>query len=886
MKKFIKLLAFIAMFQNICSVCYSAEALVDYVSADSIFESASEYYSSSVYPSDLYVESVGQIPLFINNKQVTLKTPIIIRENKILVSLKDIASALNYSFLDMKEGKARLISPKGLTQNIEAYLIEEALMLDQEQIGEYFSVESRYAAEESRLFVFTEEAPKFKTYLIESEETQPQELKKSPVLMEPEDSMPDYIPEAARPYIDLNGSVAYTHRDYNLHSPYRSQIYSLWGRFYDYEIRFESSWKDDMQEEFDHDYTYLNMDKENLWIGLFDQSMYLGLLRNQSQSFSGVKIIKGWDDSLNKTTFFGGKVENHVSGTGGTVKYTGQMLGIEEDYNPLDWLGLKGRLIYMKNDDIEPHYLSGTTSFPRRNLIYSLGSSLKLYDDISLFMDMAQCYYEPDNQQDESVVDIDWRVGTEWDFQKGSARFAYEFVGDEYVSLGNPASYQDYKGGDLGVNYKVTDSWWLYSSMRKYRDNVDDDSSRITTDNQTFSLSSSHRFLKDQSITLRFDQFNSDPSGPDAGSTTKTNIQRIDYFLPFLFDSRLLLSYQYSTLDSDGTSDYNSHSPGMSLFGSFGRGSSWYLRQDFTDTNYKDGSDTSNYSLSFNINHMVNPRLKIDFDSSYSHDREDGEETSETLSSSVNLGYRLTPKTNVNLEYAINSYDLRVENGWPEDWSVMVYLKQDFNIKSEPNFGIIKGRVILDADADGRIDWEEAGIEGAGIKLGDGRRTITGAEGYFSFPYVCPGDEKVYLDLADVPLEWTTAELQKTVEIEPAERVFVDFLLVKSASIKGKVFIDINNDMVFQEDEEPLEGAVVLLLTEDLEEKFRRTTEDGDFRFDHLLPGKYKISIYPEDLPKGLKIVSSQERELEVFSGENIEDLSFALQWEYPAKKF
>nr|MBC8358136.1 hypothetical protein [Candidatus Aminicenantes bacterium] len=837
-------------------------------------------------PAVIPPKRVGQIRLYINDQEVGLEEPILIRERIVFVPLRDIAKGLNFSVLNLDEAKFRLIFPGGESQEVVATFIERIPMVSQDKINEYFSVESNYDAAKGALFVSTKYLPKFKTYLVKTEQRKPEELleDEEPLLRKARPAgPPKFIPEAARPSIDLKGSNAYMFRDYHFQSTYHSESCSIWGKFYDYDLRYETYWKD-MPGEFGHDYTYLNLYKDDFWIDLFDRSVDLNPLKNQSQGFTGLRVAKAWT-SRNKTTIFGGDIDDYFAESGGeTAKYLGQIFGVEQEYMPWYWLGLKGAILYLENKEIQPGSLSGRTAFPRRNLIYFMDNTLRLPHNLSLFGQLAQCNYHPDNQPDQSMDDWDWRAGSEWFYPRGRMKFAYEFIGDEYISLGNPLIYQDYKGWELYNDYRVTDRWRVAGNLRRYEDNVDQDPDKITTQNQALSLYSSHQIFDHQSVTLSFSRFNSKPSGPDAGMSSQADLYRIDYFLPFISKTNLLLNYQYSTFNTDGGGSYYSHSPGLSLFKSFGRGSSWYFRQDFIKSLYREEENALDSTSTFNLNYVFTPRFRTDFNSTYTRNMTKSAKTAENLTGSFNLKYQLTPKTNLNFEYAVHSYDLNhTADKWPENWSVMLYIRQDFDIRSPLNFGRLKGRVVLDVNANGKFDPGEPGIEGASLKLEDGRKARTDQEGYFSFDYVCPGMQKVHLDIADLPLEWTSRELEKEIKVRQRRQARLNFLLIKSASIRGKVFIDTNEDLLFQGDEEPLENIAVLLLPQ---EQFRYTDHDGNFRFDYLLPGRYKIKIYSEDFPIGCRPISPSEREVELSPGQEIKDLDFSLQWETPIKKF
>ena len=824
---------------------------------------------------------IGEIGLFINEQEVDLESPIIIEEEKVFVPLYDIAKALNFGVIDLGEGEFRLISPEGVSQEVHAVFIKGIPTLSQEDLEEYFAVKSGYEPAEKAFFVFSKTPPKFQTYLVKSEKKEPAEAEEELVSDEERALQPPpYIPKAAQPDVDMTGWISYLNRDYHLYSTYHSQNFQLQGRLYDYHIKYHTHWKD-IRGKVDHDYTHFSLGHDDMSLKLFDQAVYLRNVRNQSDSFEGINFTKKWSP-VNRTSFLGGDIENYAYGTSGSVKYQGQILGIEQEYKPREWWDSKGALFYIQNH-AEPDALTGTTSYPRRNLVYFLDNKFQISDELSLSNQLAQCNYNPDNASDETINDIDWRLGSEWYHPRGRMKFDYEFVGDEYASLGNPLSYQDYKGWNLYTDYKMTDAWRLSGILSRYQNNVDDSPDKTTSKSQAFSLFSSHQILKDQSISLGFSRFDSDSSGPTTDINSQTDLYRIDYFRPFLLNTSLFLNYQYITMDSDGGSDHLTHSQGIGLVKSFGRGSSWHIHQDIAKTVYEDDPNTLDYNSSFNLYYVFNPRMRMNFNSTYTRSKIKGNESSKRLRGSTNLSYQVNPDTRLNLEYAVNTYDPDAESGWPEDWSIMFYIRQGFGIKTPPNFGELRGKVILDLNANDKIDPGEPGVEGAGLKLEDRRRVRTDKEGGFRFAYVTPGIQKVVLDLADLPLEWTSKALEKEVEVRPRREAEVTFLLIKASSIRGRLFIDANNDRIFQAEEEPLDDITVLLLPD---EKSSHTDSEGNFRFDYLIPGNYTIKIYSETLPKGCRVVSDEEREFKLKSGQQIKDCNFSLQWEMPIQKF
>lgn len=824
------------------------------------------------------IERKGGIGLFVNGREVALSEPIIIQQEKIFLPLKEIVSRMYSSVLDLKDGAFRIIFPDGTSREIQAIFINNEPMLSQDELNEYFSVETEFR-DVPKEFYITKKIPlQFETYVLEK----PEEEQKKEMVMEeitkksasvPEE--PAYIPEKAKPSVQLRGTTTYTYIDYHIPSAYRSSANSITGRFYDFNLDYRNTYKD-INGRFDHDYTTLTLSQPDLSLGLFAQSIDIAPLRGQSESFTGLKILKAWDKF--KTTLVGGETDNYISGSSGTVKYIGSIYGLKEEFSPLEWLGLKGALFFLENKADKPQ-LAGTTNFPSNNLVPFAEARLKLPYDLTLSGQIAHCIYEPDNNPDSVVKDWDWRIASDMKKERFNLGLAYELVGDTYASFGNPVSYQDYRGGNLYGTFKVTDKWSLSSSLMQYGNNVADDPSHPTQDNLAFSLYSYHRLPIEQGINLSYSHNKSKTSGVNTeDSRNNSNLYRIDYSFPFLFDIRGLLNYQYFRIDSiDVTADdYYAQTPGISLFKNFSKGSSWYISQQFTKTDYKVADDNINLNTSFNLNYVLNDLFNLYFNSNYSRDRTQQTKASNVLSASTGFKYQVFKDTAFNCEYSIGSHNLDTDKRkWPRNWSIMGMVTQHFDFSTPSNFGIVQGLVFEDSNDNGEWDIGENGIEEVRLFLLDGRETFSDKEGSFKLPYITPGRERVSLDLTSLSAELTTRMPVQEVEVRPRKKAQVNFPVIKACSIQGRVFIDQNHDKLFQENEEPLENAVIIMLPD---EQLRRTNGEGEFKFDYLLPGKFKLKINPEDIPVGYELISPEEIEVDIATGEETQNINFILR--------
>jgi len=294
------------------------------------------------------------------------------------------------------------------------------------------------------------------------------------------------------------------------------------------------------------------------------------------------------------------------------------------------------------------------------------------------------------------------------------------------------------------------------------------------------------------------------------------------------------------------------------------------------NTNYKEGADNNNSSTSFNINYVLNDLMNAYFNANYGRDKTNSFRASNIVSASTGFNYRIFLDTLLNCEYSVGSYNLDTEkHRWPRNWSIMGRISQSFDFATAPKYGTIEGYVFNDLNGNSRIDRGEPGLEDIRLYLEDGREAFTDKAGRFKFAYVAPERQKVSLDLGSLPASWAIRELVREVTVRPHRKTYLDFPVIRASSIEGKVFIDENSDSVYQQNEEPLENIAVIITPQ---EQFRRTDQEGDFKFDNLLPGKYKVRINSKDIPLGYELVSVQEIQVDLAADKKLQGINFILR--------
>jgi hypothetical protein len=845
--------------------------------------------------------SADGVHVVLDGEPLRLRRPVLLEDSTPLLPLKDVAAALGYTVLSLETSTVRLIAPDGRSQEVTLASSDPSLLATTEELKEFFDLRARYDEGERLVVLETLQPKAFQTYTVPKPEEQlraeaaaRQQLAEAQAARDAPPSREE-IPAAARPDVELTTRVSYSYDDPHAAPPFRTLTTTTRGRAGGFDVAYESVRKD-LSGIFQHDYTYLNLSRPNLFIGTFDQRADLFPLRGQFEDFNGIQVRKTWNqaspsgrgtfwrfrplepprDERSATTLAWGLTEQSVSGTDGSVTYLGQLYEARQEIAPADWLRVKGALFYLQNEADLDH-LSGTSAFPRNNLVSFGDVEFLLPHNLAVSGQLARADYARDDDADDRTGDWDYRTAMAWERERYRMRFAYELVGDDYASLGDPAVYQDYEGVNFYNSFRVTDGWSLSGTLLRFRDNVDRHPDATTTESQIVSAASSHRLTDTQNISFSAGHTVVDPHGPAAGSSSRGVSYGVDYFSPFLFNTRLLSSYQYFRTEATTASDTVSHGLGVSLFKSFWRGSSFYLSERIRRTARELEDDDLNLNTTMNLNFQPSQQLSTYLNSSYGRDLTDNAEHGDTLSGALGFRYAIDPATTVGAEYEIGSYDLDRERGrFPRDWSILFLVTKEFGFSTAPNFGTIEGIVFHDLDADGVADPGEPRVPEAAVRLRDGKQALTDAQGRFVFLRRVPGTEEVQLDLSNVDPAWTSAQTRHALVVKKRRVSRADFPLLQAAVIAGSVFIDENGDGVFQEIEEPLEGVAVVLLPAG---DSRTTDDDGAFRFAHLLPGTYTVQLHLEDLPKGYQPSPDRERvQISVKAGEAEEGVDFAVR--------
>ena len=174
----------------------------------------------------------------------------------------------------------------------------------------------------------------------------------------------------------------------------------------------------------------------------------------------------------------------------------------------------------------------------------------------------------------------------------------------------------------------------------------------------------------------------------------------------------------------------------------------------------------------------------------------------------------------------------------------------------------VSGHVYVDANNNGHFDSGETPLGGVTVTLLDangnstGQTGLTDASGYYQFVGLMPGgygvserSRRVFDGLDAAGTAGGTAhnpgDLIDGIHLAGGQSgLNYDFGELLPAKVSGYVYVDANNNGVFDAGETPLPGAVVTLLDANRNStgKTATTDETGFYHFDNLAPGIYGLA--------------------------------------------
>jgi hypothetical protein len=169
--------------------------------------------------------------------------------------------------------------------------------------------------------------------------------------------------------------------------------------------------------------------------------------------------------------------------------------------------------------------------------------------------------------------------------------------------------------------------------------------------------------------------------------------------------------------------------------------------------------------------------------------------------------------------------------------------------------GTISGLVFVDWNADGVQDPGENALEGIPLRLASGH-TTSGRDGQFAFMNVPAGVRSVGLDTSALPVDFDPPPgAQVQVDLARGDSKRVTFGLIPLGTISGRVVRDSDGNGKADANDEPIDGAVIVLDGGMRSEQAR----NGRYRFDAVRSGAHMVRLLIESLPDGAGMTGEAE---------------------------
>ncbi|OIO34780.1 MAG: hypothetical protein AUJ70_00350 [Candidatus Omnitrophica bacterium CG1_02_40_15] len=834
-------------------------------------------------------ESAGDIDVFVNGDKIAMRRPVLVIESKVWMPLKDISQKLEALLIDMGANRFNVIRGDGVPLEIEIgkrellvnkqvagmledppQIIDKAVMVSLASMNKILDFTSKWDEDSKAVRVETKySASKFSSFSVPKPKVaKPKVVSKLPVsalIAEP-------LPEKVKPHVQLNANVSSSFEYFRTGRSIEDLSLTVNGKAHDYGVSSLYLWRKDEHDSFQLLGGSIDISKDSFNMRIWDNNLNLDSLRVQSEHYKGIKVADSWD-SL-QLTGIAGTTETSVSGTDSSVKYFGNIYGIREKYNFNDAIELGGTILRTENEP-EFSYQKGLTSFPSENNVVLTDVNFKLPYDILLSSKYAASYYIPDNKVKSHISDKDIAAGLSINKKKWNLKYDYELIGDKFVSVGNPANYQDYEGEKTSYNYQIFDSLSIGAGFEEYHNNVDNDQALPTTDHQVISTRTS--LMLPYSNSLNFGWYRDKTQTHKLGTGDINNAYRIDLSSPLRAGSLLLTYERFQTDFLDATPSRDINTFGINVFKFFQNKSYLSLHQDMKET--RDQSVTGRekkYNTELSYYYYITQKLKGYIIPEFQITK------GPTLPDNRNLGflktggeYQVDSNTNVTLEYRIRSYDLKT-GGSPPDWSILCRLVRNFGISSEPTWGKIRGMVFEDSNDNEKPDDNELGVADAVVYLDKDRDAVTDASGYFYFDKVVPDNHKLSLDTNNLPINLVSKSVpEKIIITETKATSNVNFPLMTLGTIQGRVFIDANNNGSYDESEDAISGIIVSLSPKDMKTK---TDRNGIYIFEYLYAGTYIVNLDTSAIPLGYQLISPERWSFDLPIGGKIINSNFLLK--------
>ncbi|HAR64535.1 MAG TPA: hypothetical protein DCS13_13815 [Candidatus Margulisbacteria bacterium] len=192
----------------------------------------------------------------------------------------------------------------------------------------------------------------------------------------------------------------------------------------------------------------------------------------------------------------------------------------------------------------------------------------------------------------------------------------------------------------------------------------------------------------------------------------------------------------------------------------------------------------------------------------------------------------------------------------------------DSGVHLSTGYGKIKGSVFIDNDGDGVMSASETGFEGIKVRLSDGNVAVTDVNGAFSFNNVNGANVDIYIEPEVLRSEYIFTTLdRRTVYFNSNQDQSISFGLSSKSLVQGIVFLDQNNNNIYDPGEPLISGVRVQVKGVDA----CKSDENGAFIINSVPSGKQVFTVDMFTVPEDYSVYGSLSREINVNPGEKVQ---------------
>lgn len=236
------------------------------------------------------------------------------------------------------------------------------------------------------------------------------------------------------------------------------------------------------------------------------------------------------------------------------------------------------------------------------------------------------------------------------------------------------------------------------------------------------------------------------------------------------------------------------------------------------------------------------------------------------------------------VDYRIGTYDsdehrLYLQASQRFDWGKPVAaMKSVAPGAPTPGFGAIFGYAFNDLNGNGARDAGEIPLAGIRLLLEDGSIATSDGSGKFSFTNVVMGAHTLALDTKRIPIEYDfVGEAKSKLEVKRRGTLQLDLPFQPLGRMGGQVIEDANGNGRGDEGEKGIPNALITAVLGE-KEFFTYTDEKGQFLFEGLRGGSYRLALDLTSLPQGAEMTSEEQIAATLPIGEEISRLTFLAQ--------